>query len=287
MMTDKHSVRWVKVLLAILSIGAGSLWADEAASERFLVPRRPKQARSVHLSYAPLAPKATCVEGSVTVTQTQPCSYFAIVCCDRGYCGVQDLGPNGHVFIFSVWEPGDPMDLKARADQVAEDIRAKVVYCAPGTDASRFGGEGTGAKTLTKFDWKVGEPVFARMEVAPDGNRTAFTCYVKQGKDGEWRKIATISTLGAKPELGRIYSFVEDFARNYVSATQVRRAEFGDFRSRTDGASDWVPARKALFSADSTPTDNIDAGKTSSGGFFLQTGGDTRNDHVKLRGVVE
>ena len=28
--------------------------------------------------------------------------------------------------------------------KVAEDIRARVVYCAPGTEASRFGGEGTG-----------------------------------------------------------------------------------------------------------------------------------------------
>ena len=275
-----------RLLLALALSGFGTLLAAAPAAPAS-APAKARQARSVHLIYAPLAPAATAVEGTVTVVQTQPRSYFAVLCCDRGYCGVQDLGPDGHVFIFSVWDPGDPMDFSARAEKVAEDVRAKIVYCAPGTEASRFGGEGTGAKTMTKFDWKPGEPVSARIEVAPDGNRAAFTCHVKKGADGAWRKIATISTLGAKPELGRIYSFVEDFARNYTSATQVRRAEFGGVRTRTSATSDWVPAVRAIFSGDSTPTTNVDAGRVASGNFFLQTGGDTRNAHVPLWRVVE
>ncbi len=274
------------ILLFVVTCGLGALFAQEPAPVA-PQPVGARQARSVHLNYRPLASAATCVEGTVTVVTTQPGTYFSIICCDRGYCGVQDLGPAGHVFIFSVWEPGDPMDLKARADKVSEDIRAHVVYCAPGTEASRFGGEGTGAKTLTKFDWKPGEPVSARIEVAPDGERVAFTCHVKKGPDGEWRKIATISTLGAEPKLGRIYSFVEDFARNYTSATQIRRAEFSGLRTRTSAASDWVPATSALFTGDSTQTDNVDAGRTASGSFFLQTGGATRNAHVPLWQVVE
>ena len=277
-------MKQILLLLALSSFGPSAA-ADAAAPAP--APSGARQARSVHLNYAPLAPAATAVEGTVTVVETHPGTYFSIICCDRGYCGVQDLGPAGHVFIFSVWDPGDPMDLSARADQVAEDIRAKIVYCAPGTEASRFGGEGTGAKTLTKFGWKPGEPVSARIEVAPDGNRAAFTCHVKKGADGEWRKIATISTLGAKPALGRIYSFVEDFARNYTSATQVRRAEFGGVRTRSSATSDWVPAVRAQFTGDRTPTANVDAGKTASGNFFLQTGGDTRNAHVPLWQVVE
>ena len=268
---------------AVVLAAAGCM---NGAAEPTEAPRGPKQARSVHLTYGPLVPKATAAEGTVTVSETHPGSYFAILCCDRGYCGVQDLGPGGRVFIFSVWEPGNPLDLQARADAVAEEVRAKVVYCAPGTEATRFGGEGTGAKTLTPFDWKVGEPVSARLEVAPDGNRTAFTCSVKKGRDGAWKKLATVSTLGAKPELGRIYSFVEDFARNYESATQVRRAEFGGFRSREAGCADWLPATKAFFTGDSTPLTNVDAGKTADGGFFLQTGGDTRNTHAPLRTVI-
>lgn len=277
-----------RILLAAVLLAFGTLSAEDAAAPSAPPPpAEARQARSVHLNYRPLAPAATCVEGTVTVVTTQPRTYFSIICCDRGYCGVQDLGPDGRVFIFSVWEPGDPMDLKARADRVAEDIRARVVYCAPGTEASRFGGEGTGAKTLTPFDWKVGEPVSARIEVAPDGERAVFTCHVKKGVDGEWRRIASISTLGAKPELGRIYSFVEDFARNYASAKQIRRAEFGGFRTRTSAASGWVPAVRALFTGDTTQTMNVDAGRTASGNFFLQTGGETRNAHVPLWHVVE
>ena len=59
------------------------------------------------------------------------------------------------------------------------------------------------------------------------------------------------------------------------------------FRTRTSAASGWVPAVRALFTGDTTQTMNVDAGRTASGNFFLQTGGETRNAHVPLWQVVE
>ena len=246
-----------------------------------------KQARSVHLFYSPLADKAMEARGTVTVTETQDQSYFAILCFDRGYCGIQDLGHGQHIFIFSVWEPGDSHDFSARQEAVAPDRRVRVLSVGPTTKASRFGGEGTGGKTMTPFDWKVGEPVSAEIKAESDDEEgwTKYTCRARLG-DGPWQDIAVLSTLGECKGLGSIYSFVEDFRRNYKSATVSRRAEFKDFATKGLGPSRWIPATSAVFSADSTQTMSIDAGATSAGAFFLQTGGDTKNEHVPLWGQV-
>ena len=245
------------------------------------------RARSVHLRYAPIAERAVAFRGSVAVAETQTNSYFAVINCERAYCGIQDLGGR-RVFIFSVWEPGDPADFAANESAVAADARAKILFSAPGTEVSRFGGEGTGAKTLTDIGWKTGERVSAQIEIAPDGERrTAFTCLVRTG-DGEWRRIATISTVGTIKSLGGLLaSFVEDFWRRPPSASLVRRAVFSDFASRSEGSAEWVPATKAKFTADSLPAANIDAGKVGPGAFFLQTGGDTKNEHTPLWGTIE
>lgn len=245
-----------------------------------------KQARSVHLFYSPLAGNAMQARGTVTVTENQDRSYYAILCFDRGYCGIQDLGNGKHIFIFSVWEPGNPHDLAARQENVALDQRVRVLSVAPGTEASRFGGEGTGGKTITPLDWKVGEPVSAGIKTEPDiEGWTKYTCCVKLG-DGEWKEIAVLSTLGECRGLGQIYSFVEDFYRNYKSATLSRRAEFKDIYTRAAGSKKWLPATEATFSADGLKSMNIDAGVAPSGAFFLQTGGATKNEHAPLWGKV-
>ena len=246
-----------------------------------------RQARSVHLIMDPIVQNAAAVEGTVCVTETQTNSYFAIVCCDNAYCGIQDLG-EWRIFIFSVWDPGDPMDLKARANDTPEAKRARILYCADETEATRFGGEGTGAKTMTLFPWQVGENVSARIEAEPDGpDRTAYSCYVRKGASGDWKKIATISTLSRNGCVKGVYSFVEDFWRNYTSAKLSRRAVFSGFRSRARGSNEWVDVTRALFSADGTESYAIDAGKLAPGTFFLATGGNVKMEHTELWKVIE
>jgi hypothetical protein len=48
---------------------------------------------------------------------------------------------------------------------------------------------------------------------------------------------------------------------------------------------EWEPLLKARFTADSNPVLNIDAGPAVSG-FFLATGGETKNETTKLREVM-
>jgi len=245
------------------------------------------RARSVHLYHGPyVGETVTALRGSVAVSEVQTNSYYAIINCERAYCGVQDL--QGHrVFLFSVWEPGDPMDLKAKEAAVAAEDRAKVLYLAEGFESARFGHEGTGVKVMSDIGWKTGEVVSAWIELAPDGDsRTAFTCRIKGPGPGDWRKVATISTVGKVASLGCAVSFVEDFWRTPESARLVRRAVFSGFEEQTAQSGGWTPLPMVKFSADSLPVDSIDAGKVGPGAFFLQTGGDTKNVNIPLWGVA-
>lgn len=241
-----------------------------------------RQARSVHLHWGGIVKDATDVVGYVNVTESQTNSYYMVIGFDGGYMGVQNV--NGtHVGIFSIWDPvGHAFDFKAKPDDVVEGLRAKVLYSDPRVNVSRFGGEGTGAKTMFRYDWKTGSKLRFRITAEPDGNdRIKFTGYIGEGKDE--MKIATISRLshGKKPVVKGVYSFVEDFWRNGYSKTLVRRAEFTGFASRVSEKDGYTSATAARFTADGNKLTTIDAGPVKGGG-FLQTGGKTENKTVKL-----
>jgi len=241
-----------------------------------------RQARSVHLRWQGLPQDATEVSGTVTIVQEQTNSYFMVLGFDGGYMGLQNL--NGeHVGIFSIWDPvGHARDWKARADAVQENVRAKVVYSAPDVFVSRFGGEGTGAKTMFGCPWRVGSPMSFRVTAEPDGtDRTLFTCYVSNGE--EEQKVAAISRIsGAKPAaISHVNCFVEDFWRNGVSKGLVRRAEFTNYRAKSPTSEGAVAPTGAAFTADENTLMTIDAGPIP-GGAFLQTGGDTVNSTVPV-----
>ena len=252
-----------------------------------------RQARSVHLYYAD-CPKTgvTSAVSTVTVRKSYPGTYFAALVWDTGYCGIQDLADGARVVIFSVWDPVDPFDFSARPENVQEDLRAKVLYADPLMDVARFGGEGTGARTMAGFGWKEGQGVSFKVDSEEDGEmRTKYTCYVRMadGSTGDWYKLATISTIrrkGIAKGLTTLYSFVEDFRRNYESAKHDRRAEFSDIFLFYDG--NWHKAEIAYFSADNTPSTNIDAGRVpETGAFFLATGGATTNATTQLWQRIE
>ena len=252
----------------------------EDARQADLVKR---QARSVHLQYG-IGGEFTGAQATVKVVETQPQTYFSIIGWHQGYCGIQDWGDE-RVFIFSVWDPTDPDDYEIKAEDMKEELRAKVLYHDPKVSVSRFGGEGSGAKTLAGLAWKEGQGVTARIECEPDGkDRIAFTCSAKLEGSEEWMKIATISTIrDAKVKgLGFIASFVEDFRRDYQSAKVSREAEFYDVAVKPAGSAEWTKVTQAAFTADDTPSTNIDAGRRGEGTFFLKTGGDTVNGHTPL-----
>ena len=92
---------------------------------------------------------------------------------------------------------------------------------------------------------------------------------------------------GLARDLNGLYSFIEDFGRNYKSAQVSRRAEFSHLAFKKAPDSEWRPITKAMFSADVTPSLAIDAGRTETGAFFMQTGGATTNSHTRLWSLVD
>lgn len=268
-----------KLVLSVMALAvASTLFAGWPSGE----VEAKRQARSVHLHWGGIVKDATDVVGYVNVTESQTNSYFMVIGFNGGYMGIQNVGGT-HVGIFSIWDPvGHAFDFKAKPDDVVEGLRAKVLYNDPKVHVSRFGGEGTGAKTMFRYDWKTGSKVRFRITAEPDGaDRIKFTGYIGEGNNE--MKIATISRLshGKKPVVSGVYSFVEDFWRNGYSKTLVRRAEFTDFASRVSQNEKYTPATGARFTADGNKLMTIDAGPVKGGG-FLQTGGNTVNKTVPL-----
>jgi hypothetical protein len=229
----------------------------------------PKAARSIYLDY--IAPPGDVFYNEITVQQSQPGSYFEVCGFDGGYFGIQELA-NGHkVAIFSVWDTG------ATVDGVKVNHEAKVLYHSDDVAARRFGGEGTGAHTDFNFDWKIGKTYRLALRAAPTIDGTAFSAYIYLDATGQWKLLATLARVSSDNRglLSGYYSFIEDFRRNTISATETRRAVFGN--GWIHSGDRWIKLNKARFEAPPPGTeavDTIDAGVTE-GNFFLQTGGDT------------
>jgi hypothetical protein len=257
--------------LAVLAVVACPAFTDEKLAGI--------ACRSVHLGYS--APASTAFYNEAAVVRSSPGTYFCVCGFNHGYYGIQELANGKKLLIFSVWDPGRQDDPK----QVAAERRVKLLHQGEGVRVGRFGGEGTGGQSFYDFDWKIGETYRFLVTATPDGDeRTAFAGYFFHPGKKAWLHLITFSTITRHRHLGGYYSFVEDFRRNRVSATQARKAYYGNGWVKP-ATGDWIPLVKATFTADSNPATNIDAGPDGMR-FFLTTGGDTKNQTTKLRHVM-
>jgi hypothetical protein len=264
--------RWF-VLLFVGSLAAlGTTRADEKL--------KGIACRSVHLGYP--APPGVAFYNELTVEASADGTYFMACGWGKGYFGIQELASGKKVVLFSVWDP-------AAGDNSAKtppDQRVKLLDKDRDVRVGRFGGEGTGGQAFLDFDWKAGTTYRFLVTARPDGpGRTAYAGHFYDPEAKAWRHLVTFSTLTSEGELLRgYYSFVEDFRRNKVSTTKVRKALFGNGWVRTP-AGEWVSLAKARFTADANPVLNIDAGLTDLR-YFLATGGNTANTTTKLRETI-
>ncbi len=235
--------------------------------------------RSVHLQYS--APDAVAFYNEVVVDTSAKGTYFCVCGFSRGYYGIQELGNGKKLLIFSVWDPGKQND----PNVVPDEQRVKLLYKDDAVRVGRFGNEGTGGQSFFDYDWKNGVAYQFLVTATPDGHRTAYTAYFFVPEDKAWKRLVTFSTIAKEKELRGYYSFVEDFRRNRVSATKVRRARFGGGWVQL-ASGEWRALSRARFTADSNPVLNIDAG-IDRGRFFLATGGETKNVGTPLRARLD
>ena len=234
--------------------------------------------RSVHLGY-PGEPGAA-FYNEVTVRESAPGTYFMACGWDKGYYGIQELADGRKLLIFSVWdsESDDPAAQKPEA-------RTKLIHRDEKLRVKRFGGEGSGGQSFYDYDWKVGATYKFMVSSKPAGDRTEYTGWFFHPEEGAWKKLVTFSTITGGKDLGGYYAFIEDFKRDRDSAARSRRAEFSNAWLRTASGRS-VPLTKARFTADRNPATNIDA-LAEDGRFTLVTGGATKNEHARLRDVME
>lgn len=244
---------------------------EKAKQDAELVKR---QCRSIHLGYQ--TPKAKAAYLEVVPEKTTAGTYFCALGFDMGYFGIQDLGGGKKIAIFSVWES----DSEMHPDQVPEDKRVGILEKGEGVIDGRFGGEGTGGQSKLPFEWETGKPTKFFVQAKPVGEFTEFTGHIFDPSKNEWRLMATFRTHSKGIPLQGLYSFVEDFRRDYKSAKIIHRASYNNGWV-LDLKGKWQPMLSAKFTGDVTPSMNIDAGPVI-GGFFLQTGGDTENKITKL-----
>ena len=238
-----------------------------------------KACRSVHLGYQ--APPGDAFYAETQVEQSAAGSYFMVCGWNTGYFGIQEIRPGRKVVIFSVWDPTRGNDPGA----VDPSQRVGILHEGEGVRVSRFGGEGTGGKSMFDFDWQVGQTYRCLVTATANEKRTEYAGYFYLPDQQRWKHLVTFSTItGGKPLKG-YYSFVEDFRRNGRSAQQARVARFGNVWVRdTKGA--WQSVRRARFTGDANPATNIDAGQREAS-FYLATGGDTQNSGRELRSFID
>jgi len=228
----------------------------------------PTAACSIHFGWP--SPAATWFYNEATVQKSTRGSYFMVCGWNTGYFGIQERGDGSKVAIFSVWDPakGD------NPNNVPLEQRVEVLHEGKDVEVSRFGGEGTGGKSMTPFDWQIGEKVRCIVQATVEGEKTAYAGWLYLPKTRDWKHLVTFRvTTGGKP-LSGLYSFVEDFRRDTKSVTEERRCEFGNgWVKTTDGKLHAITEGRFTCSrAKNEAQELINAGQTESA-LFLANGG--------------
>ena len=255
--------------LASLVAGSASL-----ADERLLGIA----CRSVHLGYS--APDGIAFYNEVTVETSARGTYFAVCGWDKGYYGIQELANGKKLLIFSVWD--------SHADDsnaVPEADRVRMPFKDPDVRVGRFGGEGSGGQSFFDYDWKPGATYRFLIAARPAEKRTEYTAWFFVPEAKRWKRLVTFSTITGGKLLRGYYSFVEDFRRDKTSATEARKARYGNGWVRGEDGR-WTSLRSARFTADANPDVHIDAGAANDSAFFLATGGATQNIGVQLKETI-
>jgi hypothetical protein len=119
-----------------------------------------------------------------------------------------------------------------------------------------------------------------------DADKTAYGGYVWDSKTARWRHLVTFRVRTGGQPLRGLYSFVEDFRRDYESARQQRCADFGPGWVCA-GQERWLPLTTARFTASSAEweaRESINA-ETRPPGFRLCSGGETQQN-TPLRSLL-
>ena len=155
------------------------------------------------------------------------------------YAGFQVLEDGRKVAIMSAWKL-----FLVDKDGKKSVLDAKRTYPEKPRVGSDFGGEGTGVKTIVDYDWKAGNTYRALIQL---GTTAAGNCEVQFSvcdlKTGEWTKLISYDLGYGDTYMKSMGCFLENYDRH--EATEIRTAEWSNFRAKSREDGSWVSAKSA------------------------------------------
>ncbi|HDR7719982.1 putative mucin/carbohydrate-binding domain-containing protein (plasmid) [Bacillus albus] len=229
-------------------------------------------------SHAPsvyVTPQNTAASDIISIdwspVQTAPYTYWAVHNWNQGgegggYAGFQQQSgfdqTGKRTLHFALWDP------------IASNQAIKAEYLSPTSEASRFGGEGTGLKVQTTYNWKDSEWYRMTLRSWQEGGHTKFGQWIKDNKLNQWKLVAIMDHPVANVAFNYGLSmFQEDWAGN---GQDVREARLKNGYSRKVSDQQWNSWNNQRISGQHDTSYQYDGGATSEY-LWVKAGGNTQS----------
>ncbi|MBK5424556.1 MULTISPECIES: DUF3472 domain-containing protein [Bacillus] len=229
-------------------------------------------------SHAPsvyVTPQNTAASDIISIdwspVQTAPYTYWAVHNWNQGgegggYAGFQQQSgfdqTGKRTLHFALWDP------------IASNQAIKAEYLSPTSEASRFGGEGTGLKVQTTYNWKDSEWYRMTLRSWQEDGHTKFGQWIKDNKLNQWKLVAIMDHPVANVAFNYGLSmFQEDWAGN---GQDVREARLKNGYSRKVSDKQWNSWNNQRISGQQDTSYQYDGGATSEY-LWVRAGGNTQS----------
>ncbi|RXJ13114.1 DUF3472 domain-containing protein [Bacillus albus] len=203
--------------------------------------------------------------------QIAPYTYWAVHNWNQGgegggYAGFQQQSgfdqTGKRTLHFALWDP------------IASNQAIKAEYLSPTSEASRFGGEGTGLKVQTTYNWKDSEWYRMTLRSWQEDGHTKFGQWIKDNKLNQWKLVAIMDHPVANVAFNYGLSmFQEDWAGN---GQDVREARLKNGYSRKVSDQQWNSWNNQRISGQHDTSYQYDGGATSEY-LWVKAGGNTQS----------
>ncbi|PFL59614.1 chitin-binding protein [Bacillus cereus] len=267
-MFSQRTRKGVKKILTItaastmFSMFGSSISSIEAASHTnapgvYVTPKNSVSSDIISIDWSPV--------------QTAPYTYWAVHNWNQGgeaggYAGFQQqsgFDENGkRTLHFAVWDP------------ISSKEAIKAEYVSPTSVSSNFGGEGTGLKIQTTYDWKNFNWYRMTMRSWQENGHTKFGQWLKDISKNQWKLIGIMDF--PVPNVTFNYGqtlFQEDWAGN---GQDVREARVKNGYGRNISDKKWVSWNTQSIDGQEPLNNNWDGGATSEYLWF-KAGGNSQS----------
>jgi chitodextrinase len=267
-MFSQRTRKGVKKILTItaastmFSMFGSSISSIEAASHTnapgvYVTPKNSVSSDIISIDWSPV--------------QTAPYTYWAVHNWNQGgeaggYAGFQQqsgFDENGkRTLHFAVWDP------------ISSKEAIKAEYVSPTSVASNFGGEGTGLKIQTTYDWKNYNWYRMTMRSWQENGHTKFGQWLKDVSKNQWKLIGIMDF--PVPNVTFNYGqtlFQEDWAGN---GQDVREARVKNGYGRNISDKKWISWNTQSIDGQEPLNNNWDGGATSEYLWF-KAGGNSQS----------